>query len=295
MRSFKSFRSLSRRARVLSVLTVTALGGAAALAVPGGASGSSATPGAYQQTNLVSDIPGVARITDPHLVNPWGMSASPSSPLWISDNGSNVSTLYTGGKRGSPPQIVPLVVTIPGGAPTGTVFNPTSSFVVTNGRTSAPANFIFDSENGRITAWSGAVPPSTVAKNEFTSPTAVYKGLAMASTANGPMLYATNFHDGTSTCLTATSARCSVPGAFTDPSLPAGYAPFGIQAINGSLYVSYAKQDAARHDDVQGPGHGFIDVYDTSGTCCAGSSRVGRLNSPWGLVAGAPHVRRVQR
>ena len=148
------------------------------------------------QTNLISDIPGVARITDPNLVNPWGMAAGPTTPLWIADNGIDVSTLYTGGIHGSIPVVLPLVVSIPGGAPTGIVFNPTKDFVVQGTGGSAPANFIFSSEAGQITAWSKAVS-GTKAVTEFTSPTAVYKGLAMASTADGTFLYATNFHDGT--------------------------------------------------------------------------------------------------
>ncbi|MGZ4326187.1 MAG: TIGR03118 family protein, partial [Solirubrobacteraceae bacterium] len=114
-----------------------------------------ADPPQYQQTNLISDIPGVARITDPNLVNPWGQSASPTSPLWVADNGADVSTLYTGGVDGSIPAIARLVVNIPQGAPTGTVFNSTSDFVVHTPTGSGPALFIFDSESGVLSAWAG--------------------------------------------------------------------------------------------------------------------------------------------
>src|SRR5437764_5386104 len=129
----------------------------AAGAVPFAATAADPTAVEYKQTNLISDIPGVARITDPNLVNPWGQAASLTSPLWVADNGANVSTLYTGGVKGSIPNIVPLVVRIPKGAPTGIVFNPTAGFLVHTHKGSAPANFIFDSANGELSAWSSAV------------------------------------------------------------------------------------------------------------------------------------------
>ena len=242
---------------------------------------------AYVQANLISDIPGVARITDPNLVNPWGMAAGPTTPLWIADNGMDVSTLYTGGIHGSIPVIVPLVVDIPGGAPTGIVFNPTADFVVQGASGSAPANFIFSSEAGQITAWSKAVS-GTQAVSESTSPTAVYKGLAMASTKDGTFLYATNFHDGTIDVFDKDFAPAMLSGSFTDPTLPAGFAPFGIQSLNGKLYVTYAMQDAFKHDDVKGPGNGFVDVFSTSGHLVRRLISQGDLNSPWGLVL-APH------
>src|SRR3954452_22834219 len=143
-------------ARWLGALTVVAvLGG---LGAPGALADSRHDRGqAFRQINLVSDIAGVARVTDRNLVNPWGLSAGPSTPIWVADNGTGLSTLYSGGVRGSIPVAAPLVVTIPGGAPTGTVFNPTTGFAINNGTQSAPARFIFDSEAGQITAWT----PST--------------------------------------------------------------------------------------------------------------------------------------
>ncbi len=238
---------------------------------------------AYVQTNLISDIPGVARITDPNLVNPWGMAAGPTTPLWIADNGMDVSTLYTGGINGKIPVVLPLVVSIPGGAPTGIVFNPTKDFVVQGASASAPANFIFSSEAGQITAWSRAVS-GTAAATEFTSPTAVYKGLAMASTADGTFLYATDFHNGTIDVFDKAFAKVSMVGDFTDPDLPAGFAPFGIQNLKGKLYVTYAMQDADKHDDVSGPGNGYVDVFSPSGELLKRLISQGDLNSPWGLV-----------
>jgi uncharacterized protein (TIGR03118 family) len=240
--------------------------------------------GEYQQTNLISDIPGVARITDPNLVNPWGQSAGPTTPLWVADNGTNVSTLYRGGVNGSMPSIAPLVVSIPKGAPTGTVFNSTPGFVVHTSMGAAPANFIFDSEAGAITAWSNAVS-GTNAQVEYLDKHSVYKGLALASVGADNFLYAANFHDDRIDVFDDHFNRDSqLSSKFQDPSIPDGYAPFNIQLLGDNLYVTYAKQDKHRHDDVAGPGNGFVDVYDTSGNLVTRLISRGDLNSPWGLA-----------
>jgi uncharacterized protein (TIGR03118 family) len=254
----------------------------AAVAIPPAATAGATAASQYKQLNLVSDIPGVARITDPNLVNPWGLSASPSSPLWVADNNSNVSTLYTGGVNGSIPQIVPLVVKIPFGAPTGTVFNPTNDFIVNKGGQAAPANFIFASETGWITAWSGAVS-GTEASAEFFDPNAVYKGLELASANGKTYLYAANFRSGKIDVFNSKFAKAPLAGGFTDSQIPAGFAPFDIKLLGGKLFVTYAKQNAAKHDDVKGPGNGFVDVYDTSGNLLQRLIAHGALNSPWGL------------
>ena len=239
----------------------------------------------YVQKNLVSDLNGVARITDPNLVNPWGLAAGPSTPLWIADNGTDVSTLYSGGVHESIPKILPLVVAIPGGAPSGLVFNATTDFVIHSGAVSAPAKFIFDSEAGVIAAWSPLVPPSSPAQAKFTSPDgAVFKGLAIASTSGGSFLYATDFHNGVIDVFDKNFNKVTLSGTFTDSKIPAGFAPFGIQLLNGRLYVTYAKQDADKHDDVAGPGNGFVDVYGTSGHLLHRLISHGDLNSPWGLA-----------
>ncbi len=265
---------------------VLAVGASAALAVlpaaPGFAAAKSATP--YTQTNLVSDIPGVARITDPNLVNPWGVSEFPKGPLWVSDNGTDVSTLYTGAVGGSPLTPVPLVVKIPGGAPTGQVFNGTKGFVVHHGKQSGTALFIFASEKGVISGWNPAVgavgkATSTQAQLAVKVPHAVFKGLAIA----GSRLYAANFHSGHVAVFNSRFHRV-LRGRFKDPRLPHGYAPFNVTTIGGNLYVSYAKQDADRGDDVAGPGHGFIDVYSPKGMLLHRLVRRGALNSPWGMV-----------
>jgi uncharacterized protein (TIGR03118 family) len=224
-------------------------------------------PNAYHRVDLVSDQPGHARITDPNLVNPWGLAAGPSTPIWVADNGTDVATLYTGGVGAGAPKIAPLVVKIPGGAPTGQVFNGSSAF--------GGAPFIFSSEAGRITSWSAG----TSASIEATGKGAVYKGLAIA----GHRLYATDFHNGRVDVFDSDFNRIRHPG-FRDRRLPPRYAPFGIQRIGNRIVVSYAKQDADREDDVGGRGHGFVDVYSRRGHLVRRLIKRGRLDSPWGLV-----------
>jgi uncharacterized protein (TIGR03118 family) len=234
----------------------------------------------YKKRNLVSDIPGVARITDPNLVNPWGMSAGPATPIWVADNGKDVSTLYSGGIHHSIPVTLPLVVGIPDGAPTGTVFNPTSGFAL-NG---APAKFLFDSEAGTITAWNGGTVATTVA----TTPGASYKGLALASKGNAAFLYAANFATGKVDVFDQNFMPATLSGAFVDPNLPAGFAPFNVQELAGRIVVTYAKQGPTG-DDVAGPGNGYVDVFDTSGHLIKRLISQGKLNSPWGLVLAPRH------
>jgi uncharacterized protein (TIGR03118 family) len=228
----------------------------------------------FSQGNLVSDLPGVAAVTDPNLVNPWGMSSSSTSPIWVSDNGMGVSTLYTGAGG-----IVPLVVTIPppmGGAPpsapTGQVFNGNPSDF-------GGAHFIFATEEGTISAWSGG--PNAVL--EGGNPGAVYKGLALANGGSGNMLYATDFVGKKIDVFKSDFSPTTVTGGFTDPNLPAGYAPFNIQNICSKLYVTYAVT-AGGKDDVAGAGHGIVDVFDTQGNLLQRLVTGGSLNSPWGLA-----------
>jgi uncharacterized protein (TIGR03118 family) len=245
------------------------------------------SPTRYRQTNLVSNIPGLAQVTDPNLVNPWGMAAGPNTPLWVADNGADVATLYTGAVHRTPVSALPLVVNIPDGAPTGQVFNPTNGFVVHSGMSSGPAMFIFASENGDITGWNKNVPPpapSTQAQPEVHTPNAVYKGLAMASSGGKTYLYATDFHDNRIDVFDSNFSPATLSGNFTDSSLPAGFAPFGIQAFGNKLYVTYALQDADAHDDVRGQGNGFVDVFTSSGHMVKRLISHGALNSPWGLT-----------
>jgi uncharacterized protein (TIGR03118 family) len=247
----------------------------------------------YRQVNLISDVPGLAAVTDPNLVNPWGMAASPTSPVWVSDNGTDVTTLYAGGAQQMPFGPVPLVVNIPGGAPTGQVFNGSNGFVVHSGSDSGPALFMFASESGMITGWNPAVPlppPSTEAQVAVSTPGAVYKGLALATAERGEpgeegqRLYAANFSAGTIDVFDSSFNPVHRPGAFVDRRLPDGYAPFNIQRLHGRLYVTYAKQDEAKEDDVPGSGHGFVDVYNPEGRLLRRLVARGPLDSPWGLT-----------
>jgi uncharacterized protein (TIGR03118 family) len=240
----------------------------------------------FLQTNLTSDIPGLAQVTDPNLVNPWGIVPNPNGPFWVNDNGTGLSTLYGG--DGQPAS---LVVTVPSpdptamSSPTGIVFNSTSDFVVDGNGASGPAFFIFATEDGTISGWNPTVNlNNAILKVDNSAAGAVYKGLALGSNSQGNFLYATNFHDGTVDVFDSTFAPAQLDGNFIDPHLPRDYAPFGIANINGLLYVTYGKQNAPKHDDVAGRGHGFIDVFDTDGHFMQRLVTRGDLNSPWGLA-----------
>src|SRR6266567_9435919 len=235
----------------------------------------------YQQHNLVSDGAVPADLVDPNLVNAWGLVSSPTSPWWISDNGTGRSTLYRVNAGA-----IPLIVTVPGAmgkqsAPTGVIFNGGTGFVVSNGAGAGPARFIFASEDGTISGFRGV--PVVIAVDSSASG-AVYKGIAIDNAAAGTLLYATNFHAGTVDVFDDHFNPVHVAGAFIDPALPAGYAPFGIQNIGGTIYVTYALQDADKHDDVAGEGHGFVDTFDTRGTLIRRVASRGELNAPWGLA-----------
>jgi uncharacterized protein (TIGR03118 family) len=285
-------RLVATRPRALAI--AVALTAILSLSIFGVARTRAATAlGFYQQTNLVSDLPGAAAVTDPHLVNAWGMSHSPTSPWWISDNGTGVSTLYNG--NGAPfPLGSPLVVTIPPplgspagtlAAPTGNLFNSSSGFIVTKNGKSGHPNFIFATEDGTISGWSPAVDPTNaILAVDHSASGAVYKGLALGSNSSGDFLFATNFHNGTVDVFDTHYAPASLAGSFADPGIPTGFAPFGIANLHGQLYVTYAKQNAARHDDVAGPANGFVDIFDTNGNLIRRLVTRGRLNSPWGLA-----------
>ena len=285
----------SRLPRLRSFTTaVLALAVPAALAVTVAAPAASArTHGPdnrFSQTNLVSDLSTVgAQIVDPNLKNPWGLAFGPTTPLWVADNGTSVATLYGVSPGGATATQVPLVVTLPpmDSSPTGQVFNPTSGFMIKSKAGKAPALFIFSSEGGQIIAWSPVADPpvngKSTAQVKFSSRSAVFKGLTIASTRFGTFLYATDFHNGRVDVFNSRFHLVHTPGAFRDRHLPRGYAPFGIRAINGLIYVTYAKQDADRHDDVPGRGHGFIDVFTPSGFMLERLVSRGALNSPWGL------------
>jgi uncharacterized protein (TIGR03118 family) len=234
----------------------------------------------HVQTNLVSDVPGLASHTDANLANPWGIATSPTSPFWVSDNHTGVSTLYN--TSGTPQS---LVVTVPPaaggkqGSPTGIVFNGSTDFQVSAG---APARFIFATEDGTISGWASG--SSAVLKVDNSASGAVYKGLAIGNNGTANFLYAADFHGAKIDVFDAAFAPATLAGTFRDLSVPAGYAPFNIQNIGGVLYVTYALQDADAHDDVPGLGHGYINKFDLNGTFIARFASRGSLNSPWGLA-----------
>jgi uncharacterized protein (TIGR03118 family) len=289
--------------RVRSATFVVLLAGSS-LGLTGLAANASASSSiansAYRQTNLVSDIPGLALHTDPNLRNPWGTSTGPGLPIWASDNHTGVTTLYDGQGNPQPgPGKQQLVVSIPAppsagpgavGAPDGTVFNPTpGGFAVTKNGVSGSARFLFATEDGTIVGWNPAVDPthaviavdrSTVTDNAG-NVGAVYKGLALVSTPAGKFLYATNFRFGT---IEVFDSNFHLVNSFTDPTVPPGFAPFGIHNIGGNLYVTFAKQDAAKHDDDAGPGNGFVDVFAPNGIFLQRLASRDRLNSPWAVT-----------
>jgi uncharacterized protein (TIGR03118 family) len=251
--------------RILTVAAMLAVAAAVlAAATP------AAEQNAYVQHNLVSDGFLPADHTDSHLVNAWGLTSLPGSPWWVADNGTDVSTLYNA--DGTPRS---LVVSVPN-APTGAVSNTGSSFVVGSG----PALFLFATEEGKLLGWNMSVGTTAQVVADKSGEGAVFKGLAIA----GDRLYATDFHNGKVDVFDGSFGDVNTPGAFVDPSIPAGYGPFGIQNIGGNIFVTYAKQDADAHDDVAGQGHGFVDEYDADGTLIGRVATHGQLNSPWGLA-----------
>jgi uncharacterized protein (TIGR03118 family) len=242
---------------------------------------------AYGATNLVSDIPGAARRTDFNLVNPWGIAVSSSGTIWVSNNGTGTSTLYD--QNGVPQD---LVVTIPASAtntdganPTGTVFNSGTGFVVSEGGVSGPAVFIFVSEDGSISGWAPTVAADhAIIAVDDGDEGAVYKGAALGESSSGLRLFVTNFSEGKVSIYDDTFAEIEDDDAFVDPDIPKDYSPFGIENINGLIYVTYAKRDRDGEDDVPGPGHGFVSVFDPDGNFINRLASRGPLNSPWGLA-----------
>ena len=230
---------------------------------------------AYTVTNLVSNGAVPAKFTDASLVNPWGLVAGPTTPFWVADNGANISTLYAGdGTKNA--AVHPTV----DGGPTGVVFNGTSGvFLLPSGAT---ARFIFASEDGKIRGWAGGLTAAVVTASGASG--AKYKGLAIDPTAGHLRLYATDFHNGRVDVWDGAWNLVSTSTTFVDPALPAGYAPFGIQNVNGRIFVTYAKQDEEASDDLHGQGLGIVDAFDTDGNLLARVAQHGQLDAPWGLA-----------
>jgi len=236
---------------------------------------------AYAVRALVSDgtVPGTTN--DPLLVNPWGVAFNPQGFVWVANNATGSSTLYDGnGVKNA------LEVSIPNGKPTGITFNATQEFQVTNGTATGVAAFIFVTENGIVAGWSPAVDRThALIAADSSGAGAIYKGVAIAASADGNRLYAADFHNARIDVFDAAFAPLTLPaGAFTDPELPAGFAPFNVMNIGGELFVAYAKQDAEGEDEVAGHGLGIIDVYDADGTLSRRLVTRGQLNAPWGMA-----------
>src|SRR2546428_7751270 len=236
-----------------------------------------AVSGRYTVKALVSNsgVPGPT--AHARLQTAWGLVAGPATPWWISDNGADFSTLYnaTGVKRN-------LNVSVDG-APTGIVFNGAStSFRV--GPSNAGAVFIFATEGGTIAGWNPSLGTAAEVKVDSSEAGAIYKGLAIATTATGPQLYATDFHNARIDVVNATWVAVTPSGGFVDPRIPAGYAPFGIQTIGARIFVTYAKQGPGAKDEIDGQGLGFVDAFDMDGNLLVRVSQRGQLNAPWGLA-----------
>jgi uncharacterized protein (TIGR03118 family) len=297
------YRKIFGRASVSAQLGAVCASTLAACGGSGGGGSGQIPPAAagFTDTALVSNnntVVASAKTIDVNLQNPWGLAVGPSMPFWIADNNNNLSTLYSGiganetqTVTGSPN----IGITIPPAAggvkanPTGQVFNGNGGFLITTSRGQESALFIFDGEAGTIAAW--ATDSGAAAVTMFDDSVAngadhaVYKGLAIGTVGGATFLYATDLHNNKVDVFdTQFSKPAAMQGKFIDPTIPAGFAPFGIQALNGNLYVTFAKQDAAKHDEVTGSGLGFVDIFDFSGNLVGQFASGGALNAPWGIA-----------
>jgi uncharacterized protein (TIGR03118 family) len=271
-----------------SIIAVLAIATSISLAEFARAAASSTSANDFSWVNLQSDIAGVAQHVDPNLVNPWGMALSSSNTIWVADNGKGVATNYNAdGTANSLVVNIPASTSNTGGAnPTGIVANNTSFFKVTKNSNSLPSTFIFVSEDGSISGYNAQLDmTNAIIAVDNGATGAVYKGATMGVASGHNFLYVANFHAATVETYNENFAlQSSASFPFTDPNLPAGYAPFGIRNFNGNIFVTYAKQNAEMHDDVAGAGFGFIDVFNTSGGFVKRLVSNGNLNAPWGLA-----------
>ena len=292
-----------KRLRSPRTLAVLAAAGGLALAAPTAAFASSGSPQhggvgnshhqrgdlTLNQVNLASDIPGMAPLLDGDLKNPWGISFSPTSPLWVSNQGTNSSTLYTLPAGSSTVMKVPTVRVTMGSSvagPTGQVANTGTGFVVSNGTKSAPAAFIFDTLDGHIEAWNPTVDLLIGnTESKATVPGASYTGLAEASTSNGDELFAANFGQGKVDVFDSTFTQVkTAPWQFRDSRLPRGFKPFNTQALNGNIFVTFDKADPSTGREAVGKHLGVVDEFSTDGRLIARIASGGALNAPWGLA-----------
>jgi uncharacterized protein (TIGR03118 family) len=293
-------------AAIVCAVTVVACGGdgSGGSTSGGGSSSTMSTPtsgSGFADTALVVDkaeVVASAATIDANLKNPWGIAVAPGLPFWIADNASNLTTLYSGtgtvetqGITGSADTGVAIPASAAGeqANPTGQVYNGTGGFLIPTPKGQETALFIFDGEGGLISAWaqdSGATAVTAYDDGAVNgSGHAVYKGLALATVNGATYLYATDLHNNKVDVFdTNFSKPAAMQGKFVDPQLPAGYAPFGIASLKGQLYVTYAKQDSALHDEIPGAGLGYVDVFDFSGNLVNQFASAGVLNAPWGLA-----------
>jgi uncharacterized protein (TIGR03118 family) len=297
-RVITSRASVSAQLSMACALTVAACGGGSS-----GGGGGGGVPAAmgFTDTALVSNsstVVATALTIDGNLQNPWGVAFAPGGPFWISDAHRNVTTLYTGiganetqGVTGSPGVGIAIPASAAGvpASPTGQVYNGNGGFLISTSNGQESALFILDGEGGTISAWakdSGATAVTAYDDGVTNGAShAVYKGLAIGTVGGATFLYATDLHNNKVDVFdTNFSKPANMQGKFVDPNVPAGFAPFGIAALNGNLYVTFAKQDSAMHDETTGPGLGYVDIFDFSGNLMSQFASAGVLNAPWGIA-----------
>jgi uncharacterized protein (TIGR03118 family) len=291
--------------RAALVLGFSASSAVALVACGGGGGGSSMTPSTPQislaDAALVVDnkeVVAVSATVDANLQNPWGIAMATGLPFWIANNNGNTATLYTGtgvAETSAVTGSATVGIAIPASAagvaanPTGQVYNGNGGFTITTGSGAESALFIFAGEGGTIAGWakdSGAAA-ATAYDDGVANGTAhaVYKGLALGAVGSTPYIYATDLHNNKVDVFDTTFQKpAAMQGKFVDPTMPAGFAPFGITALNGQLYVTYAMQDAAKHDEMTGAGMGYVDIFDFSGNFVSRFATAGSLNAPWGIA-----------
>jgi uncharacterized protein (TIGR03118 family) len=301
-----SYRSRGSRAVALFGISTVCLGIVVACGGGGGGGGSNqsmtaASGTTFADTALVSnksEVVATAATIDANLQNPWGIAVAPGLPFWIADNNSNLSTLYSGAGVQETQAITGSAaagIAIPASAagvqanPTGQIFNGAGGFLVPTSKGQETALFIFDGEGGLISAWaqdSGATAVTAYDDGIVNGANhAVYKGLAIGTVSGVTYLYATDLHNNKVDVFdTNFSKPAAMQGKFVDPNLPAGFVPFAITALNGQLYVTFAKQDAAMHDEITGAGLGYVDIFDFSGNLVNQFASAGALNAPWGIA-----------
>ena len=300
-----------QKGRVVIAAAVTALGsltiaacgadGGSGGTSPSGTAGGQQTSTVFTDTALVADkseVVASAKTVDANLQNPWGIAVAAGLPFWIADNNSNLATLYSGAGdvetqevTGSPTTgiAIPASAAAVQANPTGQVYNGSGSFLIATSKGQESALFLFDGEGGTIAGWgmdSGSTAVTAYDDGIANGANhAVYKGLALGTVNGATFLYATDLHNNKVDVFDTSFAKLAdMQGKFVDSTIPQGFVPFGISAIDNQLYVTYAKQDSAKHDEVAGAGLGYVDVFDLSGNLLSRFASNGALNAPWGIA-----------